>query len=129
MTSTRTDAKTIAQAVGIAPRTKRFTALDSEGYPVFFTGEAERWEHVVSAVRMARTDRGVVTMRVYLIAVALHKAMTTGRMNVNLARRVREQYSPYQVCALIAKTDALYEGEPTIGELADFWFNQHADRL
>lgn len=119
----------IAKVVGITPRTKRFESVDGDGLPVFYPDEAERWEHVLSAVRLARTERQDVSMRVYIIAVALHKSATTGRMNFGLLRRLREQYTPYQICALIARIANIYQGEPTIGDLADFWLNRHADEL
>jgi hypothetical protein len=48
-------------------------------------------------------------------------------MNVALALRVRA-YSPYRLCALVAQvTNAVPDAQ--IGELADFWINEHAEEL
>lgn len=132
MLATQTTAKELASIVGIAPRTKRYEALDRDGFTVFRDGaefDAERWEHVLAAVRFARTEYMAISMRLYIVAVALNKCAVTGRMNLTLKRRVTEQYTPYQLCALIVKISDMFEGEPTIGELADFWINRHADQL
>ncbi len=118
----------VAKAVGIAPRTKRFEVIGADGLPVFMIGEAERWEHVISAIRLARTERKALDMRTYIIACAIWKWINTGRANPTAAMRVRAM-SPYQVCALVAKISATFEGDPTIGELADFWINEHVGEL
>lgn len=123
-----TTTQTIAQAAGIAPRTKRFTAVDQHGDPVFMMGEAERWEHVVSAIRLARTERKLLDTRTYTVACAVWKWMSTGRANPTVAMRVRA-LTPYQVCGLVAKISDTFPGEPTVGELADFWINEHAEEL
>jgi hypothetical protein len=62
------------------------------------------------------------------VAYAVWKCFTTARMNLDLARRVREDYSPYRVCALVAQI-ANANGNAQIGELADFWINEHAAEL
>lgn len=129
MMKTIETASQIAKAVGIAPRTKRYRALNTNGYPLLMVGEAERWEEVFYAIRAARTDRQTVSMRTFIVVCALTKAMHTCRMNVHLARRIREQYTPYQLCMLVAKISAKFEGQPSIGELADEWINKHADQL
>lgn len=121
-------AKDIAHAIGIAPRTKRFEVIGADGLPVFMIGEAERWEHVISAIRLARTERQAVDTRTYIIACAITKWINTGRANPTAAMQVRG-LSPYQVCALVAEVSRKYDGEPTIGELADFWLNEHAADL
>jgi hypothetical protein len=121
-------AQDVAKAVGIAPRTKRFEAIGADGLPVFMIGEAERWEHVISAIRLARTERGELDVRTYTIACAIWKWINTGRANPTAAMKVRAR-SPYQVCALVARISGLFEGEPTVGELADFWINKHAEEL
>jgi hypothetical protein len=118
----------IAKAVCIAPRTKRFEAIGVDGLPVFMIGEAERWEHVISAIRLARTERRELDMRTYIVALAITKWINTGRANPTAATKVRAR-SPYQVCALVARISELFEGEPTVGELADFWINEHAEEL
>ncbi len=119
----------LAKLIGISPRTKRFEATDKDGFPVFYADEADLWEHVTSAVRLARTERMAISMRLYIVAVALHKCISTGRMNIQLRSRVTNQYTPYQLCGLITKISDMFEGEPTIGELADFWINRHAAEL
>ena len=122
----------LAAIVGIASRTKRFEALDRDGFTVFNDGaefDAERWEHVLAAVRFARTEYMAISMRLYIVAVAVAKCIHTGRMNTALRSRVTNEYTPYQIIALVTKISVLFEGEPTIGELADFWINRHAAEL
>ena len=114
----------VARAAGIAPRTKRFVLRDEYG----FAYEGFRCEHVLAALQRSDKTPGL-EHRARIVAMGLYKSFTTGRMNIHLARRVREQYSPYQLCALVAKIANAYTGEPTIGDLADFWINEHADEL
>jgi hypothetical protein len=121
-------ARQIAETVNIAPRTKRFEAIGADGLPVFMIGEAERWEHVISAIRLARTERSLLDVRTYTIACAVWKWINTGRANPTAAMKVRAR-SPYQVCALVARISELFEGDVTVGELADFWLNRHAEEL
>lgn len=128
MSQPRLTARQIASTVGIAPRTKRFEAVGADGLPVFMTGEAERWEHVISAIRLARTERRELDTRTYTIACAIWKWINTGRANPTAAMKVRAR-SPYQVCALVARISELFEGDVTVGELADFWINEHAEEL
>ena len=130
MTATQTTitAREIAAVVGIAPRTKRFEAIGNDGLPVFLIGEAERWEHVISAIRLARTERQALDMRTYIIACAVSKWINTARANPTAAMKVRAK-TPYQVCAMVARISELFEGDVTIGELADFWLNEHAEEL
>lgn len=114
----------LAQAAGIAPRTKRFVLRDE--YGVAYDGT--RSEHVLDA--LCRSDiTPTIDFRTRIVALGLRKCYTTGRMNVQLARRVREDCTPYQLCGLVTKISAMFTGEPTIGELADFWINAHADEL
>lgn len=118
------NAKAVAVAAGIAPRTKTFVLTDEYG----FAYDGGRSSHVLAA--LARSDKSEgLDSRTRLVAMGLHKCYGTGRMNVQLARRIREQYSPYQICALVAKIADLYDGEPTIGELADFWINTNSEKL
>lgn len=119
----------IAKAAGIAPRTKRYAALDADGFPLFFDGEVDRWEQVLHGIRTARIDRQAVDMQTYITVVAVLKAMNTARINVFLARRIREQYTPYQLCALVARITRDAGDGATIGYLADEWINQHAEEL
>lgn len=115
----------IAKAAGIAPSTKRFVLRDEYGlsYP------GTRTDHVLAALQ--RTDLVQLDRRTFTVACALHKCYTTGRMNVELARRVREQKTPYQLCAMVAKIAKLWQGDESegVGNLADILINQWADQL
>lgn len=114
----------IAKAAGIAPRTKRFVLCDEYGWAY----EGFRCEHVLAALQ--RSDKTpALDFRARVVAMGIYKSFTTGRMDIHLARRIREQYTPYQICALVAKIANAYQGEPTIGDLADFWINRHANEL
>lgn len=116
-------AKQIAQAAGIAPRTKRFVLRDENGYPY----DGYRSSHVLAA--LGRSDKSPgLPADVHKTAYALWKSLNTARMNLELARRVREDYSPYRLCVLVAQ---VYNANPgaSVGELADFWINAHAAEL
>jgi hypothetical protein len=126
MTSTELQgitARTIAASAGIAPRTKRFILRDE--YDLAYDGG--RTEHVLAA--LSRSDKtpglGQHTRKV---AYSIYKCLTTGRMNPTLSLRI-QGYSPYRVCALVAKVASTTEESIQIGELADDWINQHADQL
>lgn len=117
-------ASDIARAAHISPRTKRFVLRDEYGYAY----DGTRTEHVLAAFQ--RSDHTPdIDSRTRTVALGLWKCYITGRMNVELARRVREQYTPHQLCALLARIANEYQGEPTIGMLADTWVNQHATEL
>ncbi|QYN17518.1 hypothetical protein [Amycolatopsis sp. DSM 110486] len=117
-------AATVANAAGIAPRTKHYVLRDE--YGIAYDGN--RSTHVLAALQ--RSDRTPdLDHAVRIAAMGLYKAFTTGRMNIHLARRVREQYSPYQLCALVARIANEAGPDATIGYLADHWINQHADNL
>lgn len=120
---TTTTARRIAQAAGISPRTKRFILRDEFGCPY----EGLRSSHVLAA--LSRSDKTPdLSADVHRVAYAINKCFATARMNVQLARRIREDYSPYQLCALVAK---VHNANPNayVGELADDWINQHAEEL
>lgn len=122
MNATKT--RDVAKAAGIASRTKRFVLRDQ--YGVAYDGG--RSEHVLAA--LCRSDKTPdLDWRTRTIANAVYKSITTGRMNPSLAVRMTADYSPYQVCGVVAKIAQMYDGEPTIGELADFWINAHAEEL
>jgi hypothetical protein len=120
----RITAAQIAQAAQIAPRTTTFVLRDHDGaaYP------GNRAEHVLAALQ--RGDRTPdLPAGARTAALGLYKCFTTGRMDVQLARRVREQYSPYQLCALVARIATDTGPAATTGYLADDWINQHATDL
>lgn len=120
------NAKQIAVAAGIAPRTKRFTLRDENGYAV--DPSMARHLQVLCALNRSDVTPGIAT-RERIIAMALLKAINTGRIDVHLLRRIREQYTPYQLCALVATISDRFQGEPTIGALADTWINRNANSL
>lgn len=114
----------IARAAGISPRTKRFVLRDEYGL-AYDGGQAA---HVLAA--LARSDKTPdLDQRTRIVAIAVSKSYNTGRMNSGLAVRMVADYSPYQVCGVVATIAERYQGEPTIGELADFWINRHAEEL
>lgn len=114
----------VARTAGIAPRTKRFQLTDE--YGLRYGGS--RAEHVLAA--LCRSDKTPdLDSRTRVIANAIYKSLTTGRMNPGLAVRLTADYSPYRVCALVAHVARMYEGDPTIGHIADTWLNQHAAEL
>jgi hypothetical protein len=115
----------IAKAAGITPRTKRFVLHDEYG----FAYPGTRTDHVLAALQ--RTDLVQLDRRTFTVACALRKCYVTGRMNVELARRVREQKTPYQLCAMVAKIAELWEGDESqgVGDLADILINKWADQL
>lgn len=116
-------ARQIGNVAGIAPRTKRFVLRDEYGIPY----DGSRSSHVLGALSRSDKTPGL-SADVHRVAYAVNKCFSTARMNVQLAQRIREQYSPYQICALVAK---VHNANPdaNVGELADFWINQHADEL
>lgn len=119
------NAKDIAAAAGISPRTKNFVLRDEYGFPY----DGGRADHVLTALQ--RTDLVQLDRRTFTVACALRKCYATGRMNVELARRVREQKTPYQLCAMVAKIAELWEGDESqgVGDLADILINRWADQL
>lgn len=122
-TATKITARQIAQAAGIAPRTTRFVLRDEFGIAY----DGPRSSHVLAAIgRSDKTPK--LPGGVHKTAYAIWKCFSTARMNLELARRVREDYSPYQLCVLVAQ---VYNANPdaSIGELADFWINSHATEL
>lgn len=118
-----TTTQTIAKAAGISPRTKRFVLTDEYGMAY----DGGRTAHVLAA--LARSDKTELDQRIRIIAIAVQKSLSTARMNPALAVRMIADYSPYQVCGVVAKIADTYEGFPSIGELADFWINAHAEEL
>jgi hypothetical protein len=119
-----TATKTIAAAAGIAPRTRKFALTDEFGSRF----DGGRTSHVLAA--LARSDKTPeLDQRTRIVAMAVQKSLSTGRMTPALAVRMIADYTPYQVCGVVAKIAEKFEGDPTIGELADFWINAHAEEL
>ncbi len=117
----------IAKAAGIAPRTKRFVIRDEYG----FAYDGSCTDHVLDALCRDDLTPGL-DQATYIAARALRKCYATGRMNVELASRVRER-SPYQLCKMVAHiVNGVGEDElirHSVGQVADFWINEHRDEF
>lgn len=113
----------IARMIHVTPRTTKFVLRDEYG----FTYSGGRTEHVLAALQNPdRTPE--LDQRTRICAIGLGKCFITGRMNFEMTTRVLEA-TPYQICALLARIAALYQGFPTIGDLADTWINAHREEL
>lgn len=123
MRENKVTAHQIARAAGIGPRTKKFALCDEYGHVI----HGKRSAHVLAAV--SRSDKTPeLSADVHRIAYAIHKCFSTGRMDLMLAKRVREDYSPYRVCALVAQV-VNADPDANIGQIADYWINAHAEEL
>lgn len=119
-----TTAKQIAKAAGISPNTKRFVLTDEYG----FAYDGSRNEHVLAALQ--RSDKTPdLPQDARIVAMGIYKSLTTARMNVMLANRVREDYSPYRLCQMVAQVANKVGPNPSIGLIADTWLNEHKDEL
>ncbi|MEA5366083.1 hypothetical protein VA596_41605 [Amycolatopsis sp., V23-08] len=116
-----TSTTTIARSAGIGPRTKRFQVTDEYG----FTG-GTRTQNVLDA--LGRSDLSEMDDRTRVIAQAIRKAYASCRISPALARHLRE-LRPYQVVKFVTTVAERYQGEPTIGHIADDWLNAHAAEL
>lgn len=118
----------VAGAAGVGPRSKRVTAGDLE-----VTAGLNRMPRTAAVLAvLGRTDLnrllpGPRQRRCALVAPALGKALDTGRLDPVAAARIRE-YTPYQVCRLVARI-ARESPETTVGGLCDDWICRHRDRL
>lgn len=114
--------KTIASAAGIAPRTKRYALRDE--YGVAYEGRA--YTHVLAA--LSRSDiTPDLSQRIHTVAYALFKCMTSARMSAISVNRIAT-YSPYKLCALVARIAAECP-ETTIGGICDVWLIAHHTKL
>lgn len=122
----------IAKAAGISPATRHFVLRDEYGLPY----DGSRSAHVLAALQRDDLAPGLDDAA-RIAARGLYKSYSTGRMNVHLALRIREQLTPYQLCALVAHVaatagvdaDDVWPCGVTVGYLADYWINKHADEL
>jgi hypothetical protein len=122
----------IADAANFVPETTDFVMTDNEGlrYP------GGRSEHVLAYLQRSDKVKGL-DPSTRIVAAALYKCYATGRMELALTRRVCEEYSPYELCQLVAKIECLYTTEEVhpdgaiqgVGYLADTWINNNAHRL
>lgn len=116
------NAATIARAAKIAPRTKNFVVRDEYGLPY----EGRRYTHVLSALSRSDLTPDLDT-RPHTVAYALLKSMSSARMPAESVNRIAT-YSPYQLCALVARIAAECP-ETTIGGICDIWIAAHHKEL
>lgn len=84
--------------------------------------DGARYEHVLSAIMRVDKTEGI-TPRVRTVAIALHKSISTARMNCISSLRI-QGYTPYQLCALVARI-ADECPETTIGGICDVWISRN----
>lgn len=119
---TTVTARELAVAIGVSPRTKRFVLRDE--YGLAYDG---RRAHLVLAA-LARSDKSPgLSAGLHTVAYALHKSITTARMNPTVAMRLCE-LSPYGICALVARV-ARECPETTTGGICDTWLPRHQHEL
>ena len=118
-------AREIARAIGVAPRTVKFEVTNRDGFTEIDSMWIPRWEKVL--VSLSRTDISTVTQKVHTVAYALHKSMSSARMNPVDSMRI-QAYSPYRLCALVERI-ARECPETTVGGICDGWIAQHSDEL
>lgn len=117
-----TTAREIAQAAGIGTRTRQFVLRDEFGMAY----DGRRYELVLAA--LSRSDRApLLPSRVRTVAYALRKSMVSARMPSLSSARIAE-YSPYQLCALVARIVRECP-ETTIGGICDGWIARHHHEL
>lgn len=117
MTTTRT----LAAAIHVGPRTREFDIRDEYGFVVRDAGL--RNERVLAALGRADLNGmpdGEAKSRCLTVAYALRKCIVTGRLNPAAALRITVDYTPYQVCALVARICRECP-ETTIGDICDTW--------
>lgn len=113
MTTTAFAAKDVAKAAGISPATKRYLLRDDYGMAY----DGTRFDHVLSA--LMRSDKTDLPMPVRIAAMALHKSISSARMNTFSSLRI-SAYSPYKLCQLVAHI-AAENPTGTIGSVCDGW--------
>lgn len=119
-------AREIAKAVGVGTRTRKFEMRDREGYIVLGQYGVPRYARVLNS--LMRSDCSDVTFRIRLVAMALYKSISTGRMNPVCSNLIQERYTPYQLCALVARI-ARECDETTIGGICDIWLSDNIANL
>lgn len=104
----------LARALHIGPRTRSYVLRDEYGLPY----DGARWAHVLSA--LGRSDiTPTLSTRVHEVAYALNKCIGSARMPPVSALRI-QLYTPYQLCALVAKIARECPGTTT-HEICDIW--------
>ncbi|MBN6054551.1 hypothetical protein JYK22_21595, partial [Nonomuraea sp. RK-328] len=125
-TSETMTAREIAKAIGVGTRTRKFEMRDREGYTVMGQYGVPRYARVLNS--LMRSDLTDATSRVRIVAMALYKSISTGRMNPVCSSLIQQRYTPYQLCALVARIAAECD-ETTIGGICDIWLSANIARL
>lgn len=118
-------AQEIARSIGVGARTKKYVLRDRNGDRILDAMDAPSWDAVLCAV--SRVDISDLPGHVHTVAFALRKCITTGRMNPISALRIAS-YTPYQICALVARIVRECP-ETTVGGICDDWITPHHDSL
>lgn len=122
-TSETMTAREIAKAIGVGTRTRDYVMKDREGF--YVTGQAGTPGYVKVLSSLMRSDVSDVTFRIRLVAIALHKSISTGRMHPVSSTRI-QAYTPYQLCKLVARIASEYpEDLVTIGDVCDGWLKDN----
>lgn len=117
-----TSTQQIAQAIKVAPRTKRFELRDEEGIRY----DGGRTDLVLAA--LSRSDKTPdLPAQAHTVAYAIRKSLVTARMNPVAACELTAM-SPYQVCALVAAVIRECP-ETTPGGICDGWLPANIQRL
>lgn len=119
-------AREIAKAINVGTRTRKFEMRDLEGFWVSGQFSTPRYARVLNS--LMRSDCSDVTSRIRTVAMALYKSISTGRMNAVCSNLIQERYTPYQLCALVARI-ANECDETTIGGICDTWLGANIARL
>lgn len=114
-------AREIAKAIGVAPRTRNYEMRDRDGYTILGTLSSPRYAKVLCS--LSRSDISDVSFRVRIVAMALYKSISTGRMHPVASTRI-QAYTPYQICTLVARI-ARECPETTIGGICDVWIAEN----
>lgn len=124
MTATAEKPADIARAAKITPRTKKVEIRDEYGFVV---SNGDRRYATVLAI-IARSDLTPdLSSRIHTVAYALRKCMVSARMPATSENRIAA-YSPYQICALVARIAAECT-ETTIGGICDTWLLANHESL
>jgi hypothetical protein len=119
-------AREIAKAIRVGTRTRKYVMRDREGWEILGQYDTPRYARVLCS--LMNSDLSDVTSRIRLVAMALHKSISTGRMNAVCSNLIQERYTPYQLCALVARI-ARDCDETTIGGICDIWLSANIASL
>ncbi|GIH95309.1 hypothetical protein ACFFMN_23395 [Planobispora siamensis] len=120
-------AREIATAIGVGTRTRDYVMRDREGYTILGQYDTPRYARVLHS--LGRSDCSDVTFRIRIVAIALHKSISTGRMHAVSSTRI-QAYTPYQLCKIVARIASEYPHDlVTIGDVCDGWLKENHARL